>query len=119
MSKIPAAIGPYSTNQVKDGLIITSGQLPIDPEDNKINAKNITDQTNQSLKNLLNVLESEDFSAQDIMFTFVFLDDMNDFAEFNEEYSKFFGEPYPARTCIEASRLPQDALVEIMAVAKK
>jgi len=116
-SKAPAAIGPYSQGIAAGRMIFTSGQLPADPESGAIVPGGIAEQARQALTNLRSVLEEAGASLDNVVKTLVFLKDMNDFAAFNAVYAEFFREPYPARSCVEAARLPKDALIEIEAIA--
>ncbi|KZL17891.1 Enamine/imine deaminase [Pseudovibrio axinellae] len=118
-SKAPAAIGPYVQGVKLGQMIITSGQLPINPETSEIPA-DVAEQTLQSLKNGLAIVEEAGLAAKNIVKTTVFVKDLNDFGRVNEVYGKFFDEnnaPYPARSCVEVARLPKDALVEIEMIA--
>ena len=111
----PAAIGPYSQAIQIDQLIFTSGQLPLDASGQM--AADIVQQTWQSLNNIKNILEAAGSGMDKVIKTTVFLGDMNDFAQMNEVYASFFKAPYPARSALQAARLPKDARVEIEAVA--
>ncbi|MCR5035175.1 MAG: RidA family protein [Clostridia bacterium] len=116
-AKAPAAIGPYSQATAAGSLIITSGQLPIDPATGEFPA-DISGQTRQSLLNVKAILEEAGAGMDDVIKTTVFLNDMNDFAAMNEVYAEFFTEGnYPSRSAVEVARLPKDALVEIEAIA--
>ena len=117
--KAPAAIGPYAQAVEKGGLIFTSGQLPIDPATGAFPA-GIEAQTAQSLTNVRAILAAAGVSMDDVLKTTVFLSDMNDFAAMNKVYATFFSEGcFPARSAIQAARLPKDALVEIEVIAAK
>lgn len=117
--KAPAAIGPYAQAVEKNGLIFTSGQLPIDPATGAF-PEGIAAQTAQSLNNVKAILAAAGVSMDAVLKTTVFLRDMNDFAAMNEVYATFFSEGcFPARSAIQAARLPKDALVEIEVVAAK
>ena len=117
--KAPAAIGPYAQAVEKGGLIFTSGQLPIDPATGAF-PEGIEAQTAQSLNNVKAILAAAGVSMDAVLKTTVFLRDMNDFAAMNEVYATFFSEGcFPARSAIQAARLPKDALVEIEVVAAK
>ena len=109
----PAAIGPYSQGVRAAGLVITSGQLPIDPATGVFAGTDIAAQTRQSLKNVQAVLEAAGSSLDKVLKTTVFLNDMGDFAAMNEVYASFFPGEAPARSAVEVARLPKDALVEI------
>lgn len=114
----PAAIGPYSQGIAADNLIFTSGQLPIDPATGTFASDEIAGQTRQSLKNVEAVLRAAGSGLDKVVKTTVYLKDMNDFATMNKVYEEFFGtEGYPARSAVEAARLPKDALVEIEVIA--
>jgi len=111
--KAPAAIGPYSQAVKVGNLVFTSGMLPIDPATGKIVDGGIKAQTEQVLKNLLELFKAAGADKSKVVKTTVFIKDMNDFAAMNEVYQKYFTEDFPARTCVEVARLPKDALVEI------
>ena len=113
----PAAIGPYSQGVGGGGLVITSGQLPIDPATGAFAEGGVAGQTRQSLENVKAVLAAAGLSMENIIKTTVFLKDMNDFAAMNEVYATFFPQNPPARSAVEVARLPKDALVEIEAIA--
>jgi 2-iminobutanoate/2-iminopropanoate deaminase len=112
----PAAIGPYSQGIVSGGLIFTSGQIPVDPGTGSI-PPTVEEQAEQALINLRNVIEAGGGSLDKVVKTTVFIKNMDDFAKVNAIYAQFFSEPYPARSCIEASRLPKGVLIEIEAMA--
>lgn len=117
--RAPAAIGPYAQAVTLNGLIITSGQLPIDPATGAF-PEGIQAQTRQSLTNVKAILEAAGSSMDKVVKTTVFLSDMNNFGAMNEVYATFFGEGgYPARSAVEVARLPKDALVEIEVIAVK
>ncbi|MEW6209791.1 MAG: RidA family protein [Acidobacteriota bacterium] len=113
----PAAIGPYSQAVKAGGLVFASGQIPLDPATGQIITGTIAQQTERVLNNLKAVLEAAGSSLSRVVKTTVYLKDMNDFAEMNAAYGKFFGEVPPARSTIEAARLPRDARVEIDVIA--
>lgn len=114
----PAAIGPYSQGSAFKELVFTSGQLPLDPKTMAFVEGGIKEQARQSLANLKAVLEESGASLCSVLKTTCFLSDMENFAEFNEVYTEVFGtEAAPARSCVEAARLPKDALVEVEAIA--
>lgn len=118
--KAPAAIGPYSQATSNAALIITSGQLPLDPATGAFAEGGIAGQTRQSLQNVKSILEAAGSSMDHVMKTTVFLKDMNDFAQMNAVYAEFFTEGnYPSRSAVEVARLPKDALVEIEAIATR
>ena len=113
----PKAIGPYSQAVVAGGFVFASGQIPTDPATGQFVEGGITEQTEQVLRNLSKVLEAAGTGLERVVKTTVFLADMNDFAAMNEVYARFFGENPPARSTVEAARLPRDARVEIDVVA--
>ncbi len=116
-AKAPAAIGPYSQAVKAAGLVITSGQLPIDPATGAF-PEGIKAQTRQSLANVKAILEEAGASMDGVVKTTVFLKDMNDFGAMNEVYATFFTEGcFPARSAVQVARLPKDALLEIEAIA--
>ena len=115
----PAAIGPYSQAIDLGSIVITSGQLPIDPATGAF-PEGIKEQTRQSLTNVKSILEAAGLSMDAVAKTTVFLSDMNNFGAMNEVYATFFTEgSYPARSAVEVARLPKDALVEIEVIAVK
>ena len=113
----PDAIGPYSQAVIANGLVFTSGQIPIDPATGEFVAGGIAEQTQQVLKNLSAVLEAAGTGMQQVVKTTVYLADMQDFTAMNEVYATFFGAEPPARSTVQAARLPRDARVEIDVVA--
>ena len=115
-AKAPAAIGPYSQATDLGSLVITSGQLPIDPATGAF-PEGIQEQTKQSLTNVKAILEAAGLTMDSVVKTTVFLSDMNNFGAMNEVYGEFFSEPYPSRAAFEVAALPKAAKVEIKAVA--
>jgi 2-iminobutanoate/2-iminopropanoate deaminase len=115
--RAPQAIGPYSQAVVAGGLVFASGQIPIDPATGQFVEGGIREQTEQVLRNVSNLLEAAGTGLSRVVKTTVFLADMNDFAEMNETYARFFGAEPPARSTVQAARLPRDARVEIEVVA--
>ncbi|HYK48714.1 MAG TPA: RidA family protein [Terriglobales bacterium] len=113
----PKAIGPYSQAIRAAGLVFTSGQVAIDPATQQVVAGDIAAQTDRVLKNLSGVLKAAGTSLEKALRCTVFLKDMGDFAAMNEVYGRYFGQAPPARTTVEAARLPKDVLVEIDVVA--
>ena len=113
----PAAIGPYSQGIDGGAVVITSGQLPIDPATGVFAEGGVAGQTRQSLLNVQAVLAEAGLTMDHVIKTTVFLKDMNDFAEMNQTYATFFEKDPPARSAVEAARLPKDAAVEIEAIA--
>lgn len=113
----PAAIGPYSQGVIVNGMVYTSGQLPIDVESGEM-PSTIEEQTRASLTNVRSIVEAGGSSMSAVIKTTVFLSDMNNFAKMNEVYAMFFQDgPCPSRSAVEVARLPKDALVEIEAIA--
>jgi len=115
----PKAIGPYSQAMDVNGVIYTAGQVALDPQSGQLVGATAAEQTEQVLKNLAAVLGAAGSSLQDVVKTTVYLADMNDFAAMNEVYTKHFGKHKPARSTVQAARLPRDARVEIDAIAVK
>ena len=117
--KAPEAIGPYSQAIAIGSFIYTSGQIPIDPQTGEVVGNEIQMQVQQVLENLKNVLEAAGSSMNKVVKTTVIIKDMNSFSKINEVYAKYFTQPFPARSCVEVSKLPKDVLIEIEAVAVK
>ncbi|MBR5241993.1 MAG: RidA family protein [Clostridia bacterium] len=115
--KAPAAIGPYSQAMVVGGLVFTSGQIAINPENGNIEATDVIGQTEQVMKNLTAVLAAAGTDMTRAVKTTCFLADIADFAAFNEVYAKYFTEK-PARSCVAAKALPKGALVEVEVIAE-
>jgi 2-iminobutanoate/2-iminopropanoate deaminase len=113
----PRAIGPYSQAISTGDLVFASGQIPTDPQTGEFVAGGIAEQTEQVLKNLSEVLKAAGCELADVVKTTVFLADMGDFAAMNETYGRFFASNPPARSTVQAARLPRDARVEIDAIA--
>lgn len=113
----PGAIGPYSQAVKAGGMVFCSGQIPIDPKTGEFVSQVVSEQTEQVLKNLSEVLNAAGTSLDDVVKTTVFLADMNDFVEMNEVYSRYFSDNKPARATVQAARLPRDAKVEIDCIA--
>lgn len=112
----PGAIGPYSQAIKKGNLIFVSGQLPVNPQTNEM-PEDIKEQAKQSLENIKEILETAGASLESVVKSTVFLKDLSNFAQVNEVYGEYFTESYPARCCVEVSKLPKDAGVEIEVVA--
>ena len=114
----PSAIGPYSQAIRAGNFLFVSGQISIDPSTGKlIDDKTVQGQTRRVLQNLIAIVEAAGGSAQNIVKTTVFLRDMGDFAEMNAVYSSFFSASPPARSTVEAARLPRDVSIEIDCIA--
>ena len=114
----PAAIGPYSQGIEVGNLVITSGQLPINPATGEM-PSDIEAQAHQSLQNVKAILEAAGTGLDKVVKTTVLLADMNDFAAMNGVYAQYFNEPYPARSAVAVKTLPKNALVEIEVMAEK
>ena len=115
----PAAIGPYSQAIDLGSMVITSGQIPLDPATGTF-PEGIRAQTRQALTNVKAVLAAAGLGMDSVVKTTVFLKDMNDFAAMNEVYASFFTEGNcPARSAVEVARLPKDAMVEIEVIAAR
>lgn len=115
--KAPGAIGPYSQGYEVNGVIYTSGQIPVDPADGTV-AEGIAAQAEQSCKNVGAILEAVGSCYDKVFKTTCFLADMGDFAAFNEVYAKYFTSK-PARSCVAVKTLPKGVLCEIEAIAVK
>ena len=116
--KAPAAIGPYSQAIVTDGILYTSGQIPLDPATGAVAGKEIETQAEQVMQNLAAVLEEAGMGFENVVKTTCYIANMEHFAAFNAIYAKYFISK-PARSCVEVSRLPKDVLVEVEIIAKK
>jgi 2-iminobutanoate/2-iminopropanoate deaminase len=115
--KAPAAIGPYSQGMIVNGILYSSGQIPINPATGVIEAEGITAQAEQVMKNLGAVLEAAGSSYEKTIKTTCFLANMDDFAAFNEVYGKYFvGKP--ARSCVAVKTLPKNVLCEVELIAE-
>jgi len=113
----PQAIGPYSQAIRAQGLIFTSGQVAIDPATKQVIAGDIGAQTDRVLKNLAAILQASGSTLEKVLRCTVFLKNMGDFAAMNEVYGRYFKQAPPARSTVEAARLPKDVLVEIDVIA--
>lgn len=116
-SAAPKAIGPYSQAIRANGFVFCSGQIALDPATNQLIEGDVAAQTERVLKNLTAVLQQACSSLENVVKTTVFLKSMGDFAAMNEIYGKSFTRNPPARSTVEAARLPKDVLVEIDAIA--
>lgn len=118
--KAPAAIGPYVQAVDLGNLVLTSGQIPVNPTTGEV-PQDIQAQARQSLENVKAIIEQAGLQVKDIVKTTVFVKDLNDFASLNAEYEAFFKDnnhpSFPARSCVEVARLPKDVGVEIEAIA--
>ena len=117
--KAPAAIGPYSQAIEVNGMIYTSGMIPIDPSTGELVTGSVEAQAEQAFENLCHLVEDSGSKVENIVKTTVFIKEMNDFGKINEIYKKYFKEPFPARSCVEVARLPKDVLLEVEAIAWK
>ena len=113
----PEAVGPYSQAIASNGIIFTSGQIPVNPATGKVEAATIEEQTEQVMENLHIVLAQGGVAFDRVVKTTCFLADMNDFEAFNRVYAKYFPENPPARSCVEVSTLPMGIKLEIEAIA--
>ena len=116
--KAPAAIGPYSQAIEVNGMVYTSGIIPVDPATGNIPQGSV-EQAKQALTNLSNLLEAAGTSMDNVIKTTVFIKEMNDFGAINEVYTTYFTGDFPARSCVEVARLPKDVMLEIEAIAIK
>ncbi|MBI1948379.1 MAG: RidA family protein [Deltaproteobacteria bacterium] len=119
--KAPKAIGPYSQAiaVVPKELVFCSGQIPLDPKTGQLVEGNISVQTERVLDNIAGLLSAAGCSFDDVVKTTCWLSDMGDFATMNELYAKRFSKEPPARSTVQAARLPRDVMVEIEVIAAK
>ena len=115
--KAPKAIGPYTQAIVHNGIAYLSGQIPLDPVTNQLVEGDITVQTERVMENIKAVLEACGASLESVLKTTVFLKDMGDFPKMNEVYGRYFAQHPPARSTVQAAKLPRDVSVEIDAIA--
>lgn len=115
-TKVPAAIGPYSQAVIVNGILYTSGQIPIDPASGQVVEGGVKEQTLQVMKNLQALLEEAGTNFENVFKTSCFLYNMEDFAVFNEIYSQYFISR-PARSCVAVKDLPKGVLVEVELIA--
>nr|WP_295279272.1 RidA family protein [uncultured Blautia sp.] len=115
--KAPAAIGPYSQAMILNGVLFTSGQIPVNPATGEISGDTIEAQAEQVMKNLGEVLKEAGSSFEKAVKTTCFLADMGDFAKFNEVYAKYFVNK-PARSCVAVKTLPKNVLCEVEVIAE-
>ena len=113
----PSAVGPYSQAVEAGDFIYVSGQLGLNPADGSL-APDVVEQARQSLKNIGEILKASGCDYSNVVKTSVFITDLSAFAAVNEVYATFFSKPYPARSCVEVSKLPKGGLVEIECIAK-
>lgn len=117
-AKAPAAVGPYSQAIQAGDYIYASGQLGVDPKSKEL-VSGVENQTKQALDNMKAVLTEAGVDFNDVVKFTIYLASMDDFSTVNEIYASYLQKPYPARVCVEVSRLPMDALVELDAIAYK
>ena len=113
----PKAIGPYSQAVRANGFVFVSGQIALDPRTQQLAAGDITGQTERVLENVKGILQAAGSSLEKVVRTTVFLADMGEFASMNEVYSRYFRQNLPARSTVQAARLPRDVRVEIDVIA--
>ena len=114
----PKAIGPYSQAVLVDDTLYVSGNIPVNPKSGDV-ADGIVNQSKQVFENMKAVLNDAGMSFENVVKTTAFLTDLSNFATFNEIYASYFVAPYPARSCVEVSKLPKNVLVEVECIAKK
>ncbi len=113
----PKALGPYSQAIRAGQFLFVSGQVPIDPATGELVGGSIADQTRRALENVGAILQAGGASFQNVVRTTVYLADLSDFSSMNEVYATFFTPPQPARSTIQAARLPRDARIEVDVIA--
>ena len=118
-SRAPNALGPYSQAIVTESLVFCSGQGPMDPTTNALVEGDVAVQTERTMKNIEALLAEVGLDFSDVVKSTCYLADMDDFKAFNEVYASCMPEPYPARTTIQAARLPLDISVEIEVIAQR
>lgn len=114
----PKAIGPYSQAVLVDDTLYVSGNIPVNPATGDV-ADGIVNQSKQVFENMKAVLYEAGMGFENVVKTTAFLTDLSNFATFNEIYASYFVAPYPARSCVEVSKLPKNVLVEVECIAKK
>lgn len=114
----PKAIGPYSQAVLVDDTLYVSGNIPVNPATGD-GADGIVNQSKQVFENMKAVLNEAGMGFENVVKTTAFLTDLSNFATFNEIYASYFVAPYPARSCVEVSKLPKNVLVEVECIAKK
>ena len=117
--KAPQAIGPYSQAIEVNGLVFTSGVVPLDPATGNVVEGDIKVQATRVFDSMKALLEAAGSGTDEVVKTTVFIKDMNDFAAVNEIYATYFTGAFPARSCVEVARLPKDVLIEMEAIALK
>ena len=114
----PKAIGPYSQAVLVDDTLYVSGNIPVNPATGDV-ADGIVNQSKQVFENMKAVLNEAGMGFENVVKTTAFLTDLSNFTTFNEIYASYFVAPYPARSCVEVSKLPKNVLVEVECIAKK
>lgn len=114
----PKAIGPYSQAVLVDDTLYVSGNIPVNPATGDV-ADGIVNQSKQVFENMKAVLNEAGMGFENVVKTTAFITDLSNFATFNEIYASYFIAPYPARSCVEVSKLPKNVLVEVECIAKK
>lgn len=114
----PKAIGPYSQAVLVDDTLYVSGNIPVNPATGDV-ADGIVNQSKQVFENMKAVLNEAGMGFENVVKTTAFLTELSNFATFNEIYASYFVAPYPARSCVEVSKLPKNVLVEVECIAKK
>ena len=115
----PPPKGPYSPAIVYGELVFVSGQGPVDPATGEVVRGDVLDQMKTAVENIRLILKEAGSSLSDVLKVTVYLSDMNDFSRMNEQYKEVFGPTYPARTTIQAARLPMDIKIEIDVIAHR
>ncbi len=115
----PPAKGPYSPAVIVSDLVFLSGQIPIDPETGELNRGDIAEQAELVFQNIKFLLEAAGSSLLKVVKTTVYLADIADFGAVNEVYARHFGPDFPARTCIQAAKLPLDVKIEVEVIAHR
>jgi 2-iminobutanoate/2-iminopropanoate deaminase len=113
----PKAIGPYSQAVRANGFVFVSGQIALDPRTQELVSGEITAQTERVLENIQGILQAAGSSLDKVVRTTVFLADMSEFASMNQVYARYFKQDFPARSTVQAARLPRDVRVEIDVIA--
>nr|WP_221412463.1 Rid family detoxifying hydrolase [Peribacillus simplex] len=116
-SNAPQPIGPYSQAVLSKGILYISGQLPLNPNTNKL-AIGIKDQARQCLENLKHILIEKGLEMNSVLKTTIFVTDLSDFQTVNEIYAEYFSKPFPARSTIQVAELPMNAMIEIELMAE-
>lgn len=114
----PAAIGPYSQAVIAGGMLYASGQIPLDPATGEVVSGDTAAQTKQVLENLKAVVEAAESTMASVVKVTIYLTDMKQFAVVNEIYGSYFSAPYPARACVQVTKLPKDVDVEMDAIVQ-